>query len=789
MGDNDQFRIRIGATATNAGFVEIATADDGTEPIHVRQYTGVFGAIARTATLLDGSGNTSFPGSLSAGNISTAATANHIMLRDGSGDAFMRYGFASYFNMSHGVSGATSDTIFYSSTDDYIRKNNATGFRASLNVPTRTGGDASGTWSINVTGSAGSAGSVTNAATFNNGGSGDASGTTFNGSAARTISYNTVGAPSTTGTNASGTWGINITGNAVSFPTRYDGGVITNPQQYFGQSIGLRVAMTGFPVTWADTLWINGYAGGDVLSMCALHFSRQGTPRMWITTQQNTATSYGTAYEIPSLGYNSGNVGGLYAGIYYDSNNAAFYTDPASTSNMNTITAASITSSNGTAGLFISGSTVALLRQTGGSGAYMDFNSGGGASFIHMRNGSGFTNWLEGDGSSNVTMTGSSRSPIFYDSNNTAFYTDPASTSILNGLTVSGTITGSVSGKASTPSFPDDAISKDNMTTRTETGFYQSDSGTLAEGWPTNSGGWHHLISCTHSNDSNYYALQLASTFYSQELYFRNTNGSGSTGWSTIIHSGNYTNYVGSVAFNDLTNKASGSGTYTTSGDFRAPIFYDSNDTSYFVNPNGTSTMAAITLNATGAERQITWTFTGRNVYFFGRDSDDLVGLFDSVGSFSRFYTTTSGEMYVYSDLHAGSSSRAPIFYDSTNTAFYTDPAGTSILNGLTVGTGGSSSITMVDSDEGNRILHCNSNRIGFLSQAGGWGAWCADDGTWQTDLSMWAPIFYDNNNTGYYLDPATTSLALRTSGYWQQDSTTYAGEINGKIQFPTLLQ
>jgi collagen type VII alpha len=59
-------------------------------------------------------------------------------------------------------------------------------------------------------------GTTTNAATFNNSGSGDASGTTFNGSAARTISYNTVGAPSTTGANASGSWGISITGTAAN---------------------------------------------------------------------------------------------------------------------------------------------------------------------------------------------------------------------------------------------------------------------------------------------------------------------------------------------------------------------------------------------------------------------------------------------------------------------------------------------------------------------------------------------------------------------------------------------
>ena len=55
-----------------------------------------------------------------------------------------------------------------------------------------------------------------NALTFNNGGSGGASGTTFNGGSAQTISYNTIGAPSVTGTGASGTWGINVTGNAAT---------------------------------------------------------------------------------------------------------------------------------------------------------------------------------------------------------------------------------------------------------------------------------------------------------------------------------------------------------------------------------------------------------------------------------------------------------------------------------------------------------------------------------------------------------------------------------------------
>lgn len=71
MADNDFFRIRVGGAATNAGWAEIATADDATEPIYVSQYTGVFSSLTRRATLLDGSGNTSFPGTITGSNFIT----------------------------------------------------------------------------------------------------------------------------------------------------------------------------------------------------------------------------------------------------------------------------------------------------------------------------------------------------------------------------------------------------------------------------------------------------------------------------------------------------------------------------------------------------------------------------------------------------------------------------------------------------------------------------------------------------------------------------------------------
>ena len=55
-----------------------------------------------------------------------------------------------------------------------------------------------------------------------------------------------------------------------------------------------------------------------------------------------------------------------------------------------------------------------------------------------------------------------------------------------------------------------------------------------------------------------------------------------------------------SVPFDSLTSKASGTGTYTTTGDFRAPIFYDSDNTGYYINPNGSSNLLDVTINALG---------------------------------------------------------------------------------------------------------------------------------------------------------------------------------------------
>jgi hypothetical protein len=83
VGDNDFWFIGGGATGSNAGFLEIATGDDGqgasAEPIYVRQYGPgdvLTGTLVRTAALLDASGNTSFPGTVTAPTFSGSLSGN-----------------------------------------------------------------------------------------------------------------------------------------------------------------------------------------------------------------------------------------------------------------------------------------------------------------------------------------------------------------------------------------------------------------------------------------------------------------------------------------------------------------------------------------------------------------------------------------------------------------------------------------------------------------------------------------------------------------------------------------
>lgn len=150
MGGSDFARIRVSG-ASDVNELALETADNGDEAIVARQYTGDFKDVARTASILDANGNTSFPGTVVApkftgalnGNAATASkllTPRTISL---TGKAAGSASFDGSSNASINVTSVNADTASKLST---ARKINITG-----NATGVASFDGSGDVNISVT--------------------------------------------------------------------------------------------------------------------------------------------------------------------------------------------------------------------------------------------------------------------------------------------------------------------------------------------------------------------------------------------------------------------------------------------------------------------------------------------------------------------------------------------------------------------------------------------------------------------------------------------------------------
>ncbi|MCM1356907.1 MAG: hypothetical protein NC212_10950 [Staphylococcus sp.] len=109
---NDYGRVAVGGTATNEGFIEIATGDDGTEPIYARQYGGAFTTLRRTATLLDGNGNTAFPGKVNASYFTANTTTLCTNLNADMLDGYHNTSFEGYYYYNIDALALDNDTWY-----------------------------------------------------------------------------------------------------------------------------------------------------------------------------------------------------------------------------------------------------------------------------------------------------------------------------------------------------------------------------------------------------------------------------------------------------------------------------------------------------------------------------------------------------------------------------------------------------------------------------------------------------------------------------------------------------
>lgn len=279
---------------------------------------------------------------------------------------------------------------------------------------------------------------------------------------------------------------------------------------------------------------------------------------------------------------------------------------------------------------------------------------------------------------------------------------------------------------------------------------------------------------CSRSIDASGYGPSF-NTVYTDNWFRSN----GNTGWFSQTHGGGiwmtdstYIRIYGGKQFYADAAISSGTAMY-------APIYYDNNDASFWVDPAN----AGFNLRG-GVSNRVTYATTDSGIMVSNAEGAGgtvrlgaawgRTGIYNNpnitIGSESQIDFVTGNVVRAYIDssanLFANGSVRAPIFYDSQNTAFYCDPNGTSRMSGMNIdsvvvlgadlyvggiGIGGTtySTISMNDADEGARLIHCNSNRIGFLNQGGGWGSWCNDDGSWQSDFPVYATAFHETGFGG----------------------------------------
>ena len=440
----------------------------------------------------------------------------------------------------------------------------------------------------------------------------------------------------------------------------------------------------------------------------------------------------------------------LRAPIFYDSNNTAYYGNFASTSALNAASFAGIIDANGGhGGINITHTSIlssATSNWTGNPGVagkiqyhsnrwYIVGDSASNRIVQFRRNGTD-TSYIANDGrfmGVGTSTTVSNLAPIYYDSANTAYYLDPA-------------------------------------------GYSNLSSGQLVATWTM--GTQKSLVAGNYG--SGVYGLYTSTRF--QHVWSMGTSynlaadgtGTGNLygmAWSHPNAGGHAANLSthGMLIINNGGFDAAISSSIRCTGDMRTPIYYDSNDTAYYADYAGytygkyygrrshSTGFQVGSYNSVGANSDKTnpiYTIGSAymptdtslsSMYGIGYAHANLWGSGKTPGW--GFYVTDNGTVnctigagattaWFQNIATSATSFRAPIFYDSTNTTYYTRPGTSSYMNSITTtgqiqcGTGGTGNLWVGNSGTTQKLrFHIASGANTYFDMDGGTIQWRQNNG------------------------------------------------------------
>jgi hypothetical protein len=618
-----------------------------------------------------------------------------------------------------------------------------------------------------------------------------------------------------------------------------------------------------------DTAWEGGFAGWDIWGGGTGHPQGGGyVHAQGIVSGQHYATSGGgTAYGWMMVGAHDalanrywarGKWGGstsgwlefvmsnsnpgyyLYAYIMYDSNNTGYYVDPASGSNFNWLTINDWYYINGALGMYWNsyGRGFVIAEQQGNPYGHITTYGGGRNGWSGYGIGSRYTFmsttgdnvgvhdsargwvWYMSGAELNLYWAGADRmsmrshgayahadvrASIYYD-HNTSFYFNGDGDSRWNGLDDYSKMRIGLTGRGN---FRRNDYTGDTGYWVGSMGWGTTDMNSVAswgsgfiDSWsnpPNQPSGTSHWVGTqafhyAYGGNSNT-GWQLVGGPISN-LRFRNAWG-GWSGWTT-------------VAMHDR-NDGSGGALY-------AGMYYDANNTGYYVDPNSQSQFSEIRLDG------VLWSRNGYGRIFLGGNLH-----IDSYSHsiYMNYYTNNPMRFYGYLemngyDIYGVGGIYSTIFYDRNDTGYYANPNGYSQFSAILANNWfrpqGCCGLYFESYGHGIWSPECEGNSYGNIATYGGgrngWSGYGirsrfvfmgrgGDCGVhdnsygwvwyWDTNFYMYyagsermscrgwgvyvnqyleaggsvrGPIFYDNQDTGYYLDPHNTdNQGLRMRG------------------------
>jgi hypothetical protein len=612
---------------------------------------------------------------------------------------------------------------------------------------------------------------------------------------------------------------INGAGNLISFPT-----IPPDPTGVYLPLAG--GTMTGTITMGTQNFAVAGNYGRGVYGLYNAsrfqHLWSMGAAYSLADNGTSTGNLYGVAWSHPNAGGAAANLsnhgmllllnGGYQAAIsgsircvtdmrtpiYYDSNNTAYFGDFGGTYSNITKLKINADWGSGTSGVSpddaqiqIRGSYPSMtFRSTNSNKMWLRHMDGSGQIQHYYAAGTDSVNWsikhtMQIDGT--FFSSASHRAPIFYDSNNTAYYGDFASSTWALNTAGSLKIIGGVGSDG-------DGASSVNQAVRVSMpngASYSIDSGVTGAfkirlpvranntmwsmkvriySYATNQTSEYTIGNYSYSNGgyNSSVSFQGAENMSGRQVRWGNDGtydcvwiGETNSSWSYPVVSvmdfqggfrlGNATTWTNNWDISLVTSFGTvqtayypstqvGSVGYATDS-FRTPIFYDSNNTAYYGNFASTSNM-----------------FQG---YYKGKTDGWSLQLGDA--NTTRIYDDDARaslvinadyypHLYINANISNGNLNHGAVFSMTGNISgggFRRWSMGIPNLNPnmLTIGT--------YDNSD-NPHYGCGGDVLGEAS----WGSklWLDSSSNLQTNGSMRSPIFYDSNNTGYYVDPASTS-------------------------------